>query len=88
MTDNQKGWSLMGIAVAGYSIVWFIIRQRVSLMYGIPAIPLIWGRIILNTTPEERRARPVFKALRIVLIVLFVGMTILGTMMELAHLKR
>mgnify|MGYP000363989824 CR=1 FL=1 len=79
----------MSIAVIAYVIICFIIRQRFSLVYGIPAIPLIWGRVILNTKPEERQARRVFKALGIILIILFVGsIRILGTIMELAHMDR
>jgi hypothetical protein len=51
MTDNQKGFLLMGLALVGALGVWLLIGKRFSLMYGIPAIPLMWGRILLNTTP-------------------------------------
>lgn len=46
----------MGCALVGALGVWLLIGKRFSLMYGIPAIPLMWGRILLNTTPEEGRA--------------------------------
>jgi quinol-cytochrome oxidoreductase complex cytochrome b subunit len=57
-------------------------------MYGIPAIPLIWGRILLTTEPWERKARPVFKVLGIILMALLIGITVIGTIMEIAYLTR
>jgi hypothetical protein len=57
MTDKRKGWFLIGISLIGYLIVWVLIHNRLSLLYGIPTIPLIWGRILLTTEPSERRAR-------------------------------
>lgn len=88
MTDKQKGLLLIGIGGIGYVIVWLLIRNRFSLMYGIPAIPLIWGRILLTTEPYERHARPVFKVLGIILIVLFIGITVIGTIIEIAYFTR
>ena len=88
MTDKRKGWILIGIGVIGYLIVWLLIRNRFSPMYGIPAIPLIWGRILLTTEPWERKARPVFKVLGIILMALLIGITVIGTIMEIAYLTR
>jgi len=88
MTDKQKGWLLIGIGAIGYLIVWLLIRKRFSLMYGIPAIPLIWGRILLTTEPWERQARPVFKVVGIILIALFIGITVIGTIIEITYLTR
>ena len=88
MTDKKKGWVLIGIGLVGYLIVWVLIRNRISPLYGIPAIPLIWGRILLTTEPRERQARPVFKVLGIILIVLFIAITVIGTIMEIAYFTR
>jgi len=88
MTDKQKGWLLIGIGAIGYLIVWLLIRKRFSLMYGIPAIPLIWGHILLTTEPWERQARPVFKVVGIILIALFIGITVIGTIIEITYLTR
>jgi hypothetical protein len=88
MTDKQKGWLLIGIGAIGYLIVWLLIRKRFSLMYGIPAIPLIWGRILLATEPWERQARPVFKVVGVILIALFIGITVIGTIIEIIYLTR
>jgi hypothetical protein len=86
--DKRKGWLLIGIGLIGYLIVWALIRDRFSLIYGIPAIPLIWGRILLTTEPWERQARPVFKVLGIILIVLLIAITVIGTIIEIAYLTR
>ena len=83
MTDEQKGWLLMGVGILGYVVVWLLIGKRFSFMYGIPAVPLIWGRILVSTKPEERRARPLFKVLGFLLLVLLVLMIVFGTIMEI-----
>ncbi len=88
MTDKQKGWLLIGIGGIGFVIVWLLIRNRFSPMYGIPAIPLIWGRILLTTEPYERHTRPVFKIIGIILISLFIAITVIGTIIEIAHFTR
>lgn len=88
MTDNQKGWLLLGTGAVGGLVTWLLIRKPFSFIYGISAIPLVWGRIILNTKPEERQARPFLKALGIILIAMFVGMTIVGTVVEIANWSR
>jgi hypothetical protein len=88
MTDRQKGWILVGTGFAGYLFVWLLVGNRFSVIYGIPAIPLIWGRILLTIEPGERQARPVFKILGIVLIVLFVCITVIGAIIEIIHYIR
>jgi hypothetical protein len=88
MTDKRKGWVLIGIGLIGYLIVWVLIRHRFSLMYGIPAIPLIWGRILLTTESWERQARPVSKVIGIILVALFIGITVIGTIIEIIHFTR
>jgi len=88
MTDKRKGWLLIGIGLIGYVIVLLLIRNRFSPMYGVPAIPLIWGRILLTTEPYERHARPVFKVIGIILISLFIAITVIGTFIEIAHFKK
>ncbi len=88
MTDKRKGWFLIGISLIGYTIVWALIRNRLSLLYGIPTIPLIWGRILLTTEPSERRARPVFKVIGIILAVLFIGITVIGSIIEIIYFTR
>jgi quinol-cytochrome oxidoreductase complex cytochrome b subunit len=88
MTDKRKGWFLIGISLIGYLIVWVLIRNRLSLLYGIPTIPLIWGRMLLTTEPSERRARPVFKVIGIILVVLFIGITVIGSIIEIIYFTR
>jgi hypothetical protein len=88
MTDKRKGWVLIGITLIGYLIVWVLIRDRFSLLYGIPAIPLIWGRILLTTEPWERQARPVYKVIGIILVALFIGITVIGTIIEIIYFTR
>ena len=88
MTDKRKGWFLIGISLIGYLIVWVLVRNRFSLLYGIPTIPLIWGRILLTTEPRERQARPVFKVLGIILITLLIAITVIGSIIEIAYRTR
>jgi quinol-cytochrome oxidoreductase complex cytochrome b subunit len=88
MTDKRKGWFLIGISLIGYLIVWVLIRDRLSLLYGITTIPLIWGRILLTTESSERRARPVFKVIGIILVVLFIGITVIGSIIEIISFTR
>ena len=88
MTDKRKGWFLIGISLIGFLIVWMLIGSRFSPMYCIPAIPLIWGRILLTTDPWERQARPIFKVIGIILISLFIAITVIGTIIEIIYLTR
>ena len=82
MTDEQKGWLLMGVGALGYVVVWLLIGKSFSFMYGIPAVPLVWGRTLTTTKPEERRARPLFKVLGLLLLLLFLLMIVLVTITE------
>jgi len=88
MTDKRKGWVLIGIGIIGYLIVWLLIRRRISIMYFIPAIPLIWGRILLTTEPSERQVRPVFKVIGIILVALFIATAVIGTIIEIIYFTR
>ena len=79
---------MIGISLIGYLIVWVLVRNRLSLLYGIPTIPLIWGRILLTTEPRERQARPVFKVIGIILVALFIGITVIGAIIEIIYFTR
>ena len=79
---------MIGTSLIGYLIVWVLIRNRLSLLYAIPTIPLIWGRILLTTEPFERQARPVFKVIGIILVVLFIGITVIGSIIEIIYFTR
>ena len=79
---------MIGISLIGYLIVWALIPRRLSLVYGIPTIPLIWGRILLTTEPRERQARPVFKVLGIILITLLTAIIVIGSIIEIIYFAR
>jgi quinol-cytochrome oxidoreductase complex cytochrome b subunit len=42
----------------------------------------------LTTEPSERRARPVFKVIGIILVVLFIGITVIGSIIEIIYFTR
>jgi len=83
--DERKGFILGGIGLIGCLIVWLLIREPVSPLYGIPAIPLIWGWILLNKKSWKGPDRPVYTVLGIIVIFLFIVFMAIGAILKIAY---
>jgi hypothetical protein len=82
--DERKGFVLGGIGVIGVLIVWVLTRETNSVLYGIPAIPLIWGRILLYKKSLKGPERPVYSVLAIIIISLFIVFMVIGAILAIA----
>ena len=83
--DERKGFILWGIGLIGCLIVWVLTRETNSVLYGIPAIPLIWGWILLYKKSLKGPARPVYTVLGTIIIILFIAFIVIGAILDIAY---
>jgi len=70
-TDEQKSWIYLIISVLGSCFIYLIIKNEFSLLYVIPALFLIKARLCGWTEPADRKMRPIFKKILLVMFILW-----------------